>query len=79
MRGVLHAVWHRWPHHTLYASKLIEAYGITLFLGLNDPRASRVRVPHAPAVYPIGTHQLIQLLMDDLSANTHLQLRMYHT
>jgi hypothetical protein len=36
--------------HTLYASKRIEAYGITLFLGLNDPRASRVRVPHAPAV-----------------------------
>jgi hypothetical protein len=39
---------------TLFASKRIEAYGITLCLGLNDPRASPVRVPHAPAVYPIG-------------------------
>jgi hypothetical protein len=27
------------------------------FLGLNDPRASCVRVPHAPAVYPIGIHR----------------------
>jgi hypothetical protein len=50
----------RWsiiPHHTLYASKRIEAYGITLFLGLNDLRASRVRVPHALAVNPIGIHR----------------------
>jgi hypothetical protein len=39
----MHAFWLRWPHdHTLYASRRIEAYGITLFLGLNDPRASRV-------------------------------------
>jgi hypothetical protein len=27
---VVHAAWLRWPHHTLYASKRIEAYGITL-------------------------------------------------
>jgi hypothetical protein len=40
----MHAAWRRWPHHTLYASKRTKAYGITLFLGLNDPRA--------PAVYP---------------------------
>jgi hypothetical protein len=39
--------------YTLYASKRIEAYGITLFLGLNDPRASCVRASHTPAVYPI--------------------------
>ena len=53
----MHAAWHRWPHHTLYASKRIEAYGITLLLGLNDSRASRVRVPHTPAVYPVvGIH-----------------------
>jgi hypothetical protein len=53
----VHAAWHRWPHHTQYASKRIEAYGITHFLGLNDPRASRVRAPHAPAVLPIGIHR----------------------
>jgi hypothetical protein len=35
------------------ASRLAP-YGITLFLGLNDPRASCVRAPHTPAVYPIG-------------------------
>jgi hypothetical protein len=45
--------------YTLFVSKRIEAYGITLFLGLNDPRASRVRVPHAPAAYPIGIHRAI--------------------
>jgi hypothetical protein len=28
-----------------------------LFLGLNDPRASRVRAPHTPAAYPIGIHR----------------------
>jgi hypothetical protein len=31
--------------------------GITLFLGLNDPRASCARAPHTPAVYPIGIHR----------------------
>jgi hypothetical protein len=44
------------PHTICIETHSIEAYGITLFLGLNDPRASRVRVPHAPAVYPIGIH-----------------------
>jgi hypothetical protein len=54
----VHAAWHRWPHHTLYASKRIEAFGTDYaFPVLNDPKASRVRVPHAPAVYPIGIHR----------------------
>jgi hypothetical protein len=35
---------------------------ITLFLGLNDPRASHVRVSHAPAVvYPKGIHRAASL------------------
>jgi hypothetical protein len=34
-----------------------KAYGITLSLELNDPRASRVRFSHAHAVYPIGIHR----------------------
>jgi hypothetical protein len=57
IRGGACRLGHRWPHHTLYASKRIEAYGITLFLGLNDPRTSCVRAPHTPAVYSIGIHR----------------------
>jgi hypothetical protein len=58
----VHAAWHRWPHHTLYASKRIEAYGITLFLGHNDLRASRVRVPHE---YPIRIHRAAYSTADE--------------
>jgi hypothetical protein len=62
------------------SSKCIEseAYGITIFIGLNGPRASRAR-PSSPHSCGIPNRD-IQLLMDDLSSNTHLQLlHMYHT
>jgi hypothetical protein len=45
------------PHTICNETHIEEAYGITLFLGHNDPRASRVQVPHAPAVYPIGMYR----------------------
>jgi hypothetical protein len=43
--------------HTICIETHRSLHGITLFLGLNDPPAPRVRVPHAPAVYSIGIHR----------------------
>jgi hypothetical protein len=70
MEYVVHTAWHRY----ICIETHREAYRITLFLGLNAPKESRVRFPmllqytqHEP------TAQLIQMQMDNLSTNTHLQ------
>jgi hypothetical protein len=39
------------------ATLLVTQSRACFFLGLNDPRVSRVRFPHIPAVYRIGIHR----------------------